>query len=50
MPEVKCCGKCIYHKHMAPDEFVCDNEDSEGYGLPTAYDDYCEEFEGEEEE
>ena len=27
------------------DEWCCDNEDSEGYGLSTAYDDYCDEYE-----
>ena len=30
-------------------EFMCDNENSEGYGLSTAYDDCCEEFEEREE-
>lgn len=38
-----CCGTCIHHKPMAG-EWCCDNEDSEGYGLSTAYDDYCEEY------
>lgn len=40
-----CCGNCKHHKPMSKDEFVCDNESSEGYGLSTAYDDCCEEFE-----
>ena len=34
---------------MAKDTFVCDNEESEGYGLETSYDDYCGEFEEKEE-
>ena len=51
MLEAKCCGKCIYHKYVTPDEFVCDNENSEGYGLSTAYDDCCEDgFEEREED
>lgn len=36
-----CCGTCAYHNPIA-DEWCCDNEDSEGYWLNTAYDDYCE--------
>ena len=48
--EIQCCGQCLYHKLMAQDEFMCDNENSEGYGLSTAYDDCCEEFEEREEE
>lgn len=45
MSEIQCCGKCLYHKPMAQDEFMCDNENSEGYGLSTVYDDCCGEFE-----
>lgn len=41
----ECCGKCKYHKPQGKDVFVCDNEDSDGYGLETNYDDCCEEFE-----
>lgn len=39
----QCCGTCAFHKPMAG-EWCCDNEDGEGYGLSTAYDDYCEEY------
>lgn len=39
------CGNCKYHLPMAQDTFVCDNEESEGYGLETSFDDYCEFFE-----
>lgn len=42
------CGNCKHHKPMAQDTFVCDNEESEGYGLETSYDDYCGEFEEKE--
>ncbi len=42
---MECCGNCKYHRPMAQDTFMCDNEDSEGYGLETQYDDFCEEFE-----
>jgi len=34
---------------MSKDTFICGNEDSEGYGLETQYDDCCEEFEEREE-
>lgn len=45
MLETQCCGRYRHHKYMAQDEFMCDNESSEGYGLSTVYDDCCEEFE-----
>ncbi len=45
---MECCGNCKYHRPMAQDTFMCDNEDGEGYGLETQYDDYCEEFEEKE--
>ncbi len=42
---MECCGNCKYHVTMAQDTFMCDNEESEGYGLETVWDDCCEEFE-----
>lgn len=27
-------------------DFYCNNENSEGYGLPTTYEDCCEDWEG----
>lgn len=42
---MECCGNCKYHRPMAQDAFMCDNEDSEGYGLETVYDDYCDCYE-----
>lgn len=39
------CGNCKFHLPIAEDEFTCDCEESEGYGLSTAYDDSCSEFE-----
>lgn len=35
---------------MAQEEFVCDCEESEGYGLSIDADDYCREFKAAEEE
>lgn len=43
------CGKFKYHLPMAENEFVCDCEESEGYGLSTQFDDACECFEEREE-
>lgn len=45
----QCCGTCRHHKPFVG-EFGCDNEESEGYGLATQYDDYCEEYELKESE
>lgn len=39
------CRRCKYHEHMAEDDFMCENENSENYGDITSYDDCCEEFE-----
>ena len=50
----KHCRTC---KHNTPEyeggtrevkDFYYDNEESEYYGLPTAYDDSCEDWEGKE--
>ena len=40
----QCCRTCACHIPMASDEFLCANEDSDGYGLSTTYDDWCEEY------
>lgn len=42
----KCCGTCTYHIPMPLDEWVCDNPDSEAYGLETGYEELCEDYEG----
>ena len=46
------CGECRYNKrdfskpqNKGHAEFYCGNEDSENYGIPTMYDDSCEDFE-----
>ena len=46
------CGECKYNKrdfskpqNSGYAEFCCDNEDSDNYGVPTMYDDSCEDFE-----
>lgn len=44
----ECCMECKFCKLMA-DELMCDNEDSDGYGISVSGDDYCEYFEEREE-
>ena len=45
-----CCGECKFNKRDFNNQiknsitFCCGNEDSEMYGVPTFYDDYCENF------
>lgn len=45
----KCCGNCRFHRTGKDagknSDFYCNNVDSEGYGLPTDYEDCCEEWE-----
>lgn len=40
----ECCANCAYCRHI-DDEWVCINEESEGYGCETTFDDYCGEWE-----
>lgn len=41
-----CCGECIYSKFDREiHEFYCSNEDSDNYGISTAYNDSCPEGE-----
>ena len=47
--ETNTCKRCNNCRKMA-DELMCDNEESEAYGLSVAEDDYCEEFECTEED
>ena len=35
------CGKCMLHKCI-DGEWICDNPESENYGLETEYSDGCE--------
>ena len=49
------CGECKYNKrdfskpqNSGYAEFCCGNEDSDNYGVPTMYDDSCEDFEEKE--
>lgn len=44
------CETCKFHIPIVKDDFCCDNEESDGYGLETSYDDCCEEWEGRYEE
>ena len=46
------CGECKYNKrdfskpqNSGYAEFCCSNEDSDCYGIPTMYDDSCDDFE-----
>lgn len=47
--ENRCCGTCKHNKldwtAWKCDEFFCGNVDSENHGVPTAYDDGCEDWE-----
>ena len=50
----ECCGNCKYNKY-APDgngvrngKFYCGNEESSEYGVPTFYDDSCDDWEEKE--
>ena len=39
------CGECKYNKYSTTEkEFYCSNTDSDNYGIPTMYDDSCEDF------
>ena len=49
------CGNCKHNKRDFSktqnenySSFCCGNEDSENYGVPTFYDDACDDFEEEE--
>ena len=49
------CGECKYNKidfskpqNSGYAEFCCGNEESDNYGVPTMYDDSCEDFEEKE--
>ena len=46
----RCCGNCKFHgasKDTRDKEFYCYNVASEGYGLPTDFEDLCEDWEEE---
>jgi len=46
----KVCGTCKFSKSEVPfGEFYCDNEESDCYQCECMYDDYCIDYEGEEE-
>lgn len=45
MNENECCQNCAYCVPMPLEEFMCDNEDSAGYGTSVESNDYCEKFE-----
>lgn len=37
------CGKCEFCRKI-DDEWVCDNDESENYGMEVEFDDYCVDF------
>ena len=38
-----CCGNCVWAEQQG-EEWVCNNEESEAFGLETLYDDYCDDY------
>lgn len=43
------CGNCKYNKYSTTEkEFYCSNTNSGNYGVPTMYDDSCDDFEEKE--
>lgn len=46
------CGTCKYNKRTydghCNSEFCCGNEDGENYGVPTFFDDTCDDWEKKE--
>lgn len=42
----KICGNCAHNTYDNGD-FICGNENSDNYGVPTFYDDSCVDFEEE---
>ena len=43
------CGECKHNKYSTTEkEFYCSNTDSDNYGVPTMYDDSCDDFEKKE--
>ena len=48
MDREECCGTCQHHRscnNAECSDWICENEMSEAYGLPTEYSDKCEEWE-----
>lgn len=41
----KCCGTCKFNDYIPFSDFICDNPDSDNYGLETEYKDSCEGWE-----
>lgn len=47
MKEIKLCGNCKFSSYSKEDrEFCCCCEESDNYGLPTFYDEVCDEWKG----
>jgi len=44
MKEEKCCGNCAFHSRANDeDDWICENPDSDNYGVWTEYGDSCDE-------
>ena len=41
----ECCGTCGWHVRVESGDYVCTQSESEAFGLETAYDDRCDEWE-----
>lgn len=41
----ECCGTCAWHFPMPFEEWICDNENSDNYGMETEYGDCCVDYE-----
>ena len=44
MPKSECCGTCRWHQ-FCESEWVCTNEEADGYGVETLYDEVCDSYE-----
>lgn len=42
------CGTCKWNVYNTDDGYCCGNDESEAYGIPTAYDDTCDDWEEKE--
>lgn len=45
MEKKECCGTCRFHKNCEGEWTCCNERSDDGYGLETAYDEVCDEWE-----
>ena len=41
---MECCRSCMHHAPQAENEHMCNNEQSQAFGLSTQNEDYCVEY------